>query len=85
MLYIPKGLYGFKTSDKPERSIRCLASRMFFESDNTLRIISKQGVDTILELDFNTTDKSKQVKIKSVCKIDMFDESNSEDKHAMLD
>jgi hypothetical protein len=25
------------------------------------------------------------VKIKSVCKVDMFDEENSEDKHALLD
>jgi len=74
MIYIPKGLYGFKTSDKPERSIRCLASRMFFESENTIRIISKNGVDTVLELYFKTKLSGQQVKIKSVCKIDMFDE-----------
>jgi hypothetical protein len=54
LLYLPRGLYGFKTDDRPERSIRCLASRMFFENENTIRIISKNGIDSVIELDFET-------------------------------
>lgn len=53
-MYLPRGLYGFKTGDRPERSIRCLASRMFFENENTIRIISKNGIDSVIEIDLET-------------------------------
>jgi len=82
VIKIPRGLYGFKTMEKPARSIRVLASRIMFESENTLRIINKHGLDTILQLNYTTPDNP--VTIKSVVKIDHFDELGCED-HAMLD
>jgi hypothetical protein len=83
IIRIPRGLYGFKTSiNKPARSIRVLASRMRFESENTLRIINKHGLDTVLQLHYDKPEDP--VEIISVVKIDHFDEFCEED-HAMLD
>jgi len=49
---------------------------MVFESENTIRIINKSGIDTVLELDFSAKalEENRSVKVKSVCKIDLFDE-----------
>ena len=86
VLFIPKGLYGFKTSDVAEQGIRMLASRMYFEEENRIRILNPGGLDTIMELNFETKNKKGQdtVIIKSVCKIDHFDDKLVE-KHFFFD
>ena len=58
-----------------------MSSRIHFIGENTIRIINKYGIDSVLELDYAT----KDVKVKSTCKIDHFNEKNSADKHAMID
>jgi len=55
---------------------------MMFETENTIRIINKHGLDTVIQL--NYLDPNDPVKVLSVCKIDHFDEGCCED-HAMLD
>jgi hypothetical protein len=86
VLYIPKGLYGCKNDESGASGFRMLASRMLFYEENKIRIINRGGLDTILELDFKTNNKMgpDTVRIKSICKIDHFDETKVE-KHAMLD
>jgi hypothetical protein len=73
LIEIPKGLYSFRTDERPERSIQCLASRIHFIGENTIRIINKYGIDSVLELDYHTNDQNERVKVKSTCKIDHFD------------
>jgi hypothetical protein len=48
VLYIPKGLYGFK--NKAKQGIGKLASRMVFEEENRIRIINNNGLDTVLKI-----------------------------------
>jgi len=58
VLYIPKGLYGFKTADVAHNSITVLASRMYFEDENELRIINQDGLDTVLQLNYSEPGKA---------------------------
>jgi len=46
-------------------------------------VINKYGLDTIMELDY--TNKETPVKIKSVCQIDHFDRTVSDEHHSILD
>jgi hypothetical protein len=65
VLHIPLGLYNLKPSDNQEHAIRVLASRMYFEDESQLRIVNKHGLDTIMQLNYDTPDDP--VTIKSVC------------------
>jgi hypothetical protein len=91
VLFFPKGLYGFKTSDVAKQGIGKLASRMIFEEENRIRIINTNGLDTVLRINLKNiktkaenNNSNDSVIIKSVCKIDHFDEEVSE-KHSILD
>ena len=55
---------------------------MIFEREDTIRVINKYGLDTILTL--NIKDKENPVTITSACQIDHFD-NNTGDKHYMID
>lgn len=47
---IPNDLYRFRIGGEEVNGLRVLASRMVFEQENVIRVISKDGIDTILEL-----------------------------------
>ena len=55
---------------------------MVFETENTMRIVDMCGFDAVLELNWN--DPTNPVSIKSVCKIDHWDEDEVH-KHTILD
>jgi Iap family predicted aminopeptidase len=59
-----------------------LASRMVFETENTLRIIDRFGFDAVVQLNWDTPETP--VSIKSVCKIDHWDEDETHN-HTILD
>lgn len=53
VLKIPRDLYGFKSQTSVEKdTIRALASRIHFISEDKIRVINKFGLDTILQLNF---------------------------------
>jgi hypothetical protein len=86
VLYIPSDLYRFKTeSDMPKDSIRTLASRMIFISEDRIRVINKFGIDTILQLNFDATNDEEKITMKSVCRIDHWNVNFCEDAHAILE
>jgi len=66
ILLIPRGLYGFKTSDDESKGLRVLSSRMHFERENQIRVINKNGLDTVMKLNYLTPD-TNPVTLKSVC------------------
>jgi hypothetical protein len=82
VLYIPKGLYKVDLENQ-EQGMRELASRMVFETENTLRIIDKFGFDAVLEINWNTPEENP-VSIKSICKIDHWNQDEKHN-HAILD
>jgi len=55
---------------------------MLFEREDTIRIINKYGLDTVLTLDY--LNKDDPVKITSACQIDHFDNSTG-DAHYIID
>jgi len=62
---------------------------MVFECENTVRIINKHGLDTVIQLNVDDfgfcKDTANPVIIKSVCKIDHFNPLVTDEKHAILD
>ena len=57
---------------------------MIFEDENLIRLINKYGLDTVIQLNFDTPEENP-ITIKSICKIDHFDDDVNEEKHAIMD
>ena len=76
---LPDGLISisFKGKNKSEAAIKAMASRIMFYDEEHVRIISKEGMDCILN--FNT------LEIQSFAAIDNFDMNDFEHPHAILE
>ena len=75
---IPHGMISisFKDRDRSETAIQAMASRIRFHSENEIQIVTKEGLDCIL--DFRT------MKVQSIAGIDNFDIDDFTHPHFML-
>lgn len=76
---LPDGLISisFKGKNKSEAAIKAMASRIMFHDEEHVRIISKEGMDCILN--YNT------LEIQSFAAIDNFDMNDFDHPHAILE
>ena len=72
---IPKDLLSLETtqSERNRSSVNQLASRIWFMTDDLLRVVNKQGQDVLFD--------AKTMKIVSIVGIDNFNPKNFEDPH----
>ena len=75
---IPGGMINisFKGRNKSEAAIGALASRIRFHSETEIQIITKEGLDCILNYD--------TFQVQSVAKVDNFDPDDFSHPHALL-
>ena len=76
---IPAGMItiSFKGRNKSEAAISALASRIRFHSENEIQIITKEGLDCILNYDTQI--------VQSVAAVDNFDPDDFSHPHALLE
>ena len=77
--HIPSAMFSvsYKGRDKSEAAIGDLSSRIYFHSENEIRIITKEGLDCII--DYRTHE------IKSAVAVDHFEQDDFEDNHQLLE
>ena len=67
----------FKRKDKSEAAIRAMASRIMFYSEDHVRIVSKEGIDCVLNF--------RNLDLQSFAMIDNFEMDNFDHPHLLLE